>query len=48
MEPPAKRAPAPTLLWRIKLIHTAFWALFAGAIVAIPIATLLGALQWAL
>ncbi len=35
----ADRSQAARTLLRIKLIHTAFWALFAGSIVAIPIVT---------
>ncbi len=35
-------------LHAIKLAHTAAWALFASAIVAIPVATWLGALRWGL
>ena len=35
-------ANSATTLFRIKLIHTAFWALFAGSIIAIPIVTALG------
>ncbi len=31
----------------IKLLHTAIWALFAGCIVAIPVAAMLGDLQLA-
>ncbi|MCB1486839.1 MAG: hypothetical protein KDJ88_05190 [Bauldia sp.] len=34
-------------LLQIKLFHTAAWAVFASAIVAIPVATLLGRLDWA-
>lgn len=34
------------LLW-IKGIHTLVWAVFASAIVAIPVATALGRLRWA-
>lgn len=34
------------LRW-IKLAHTAIWAMFAGAIVGIPIATAVGQLSWA-
>jgi hypothetical protein len=30
------------ILLRIKLIHTAFWALFASSIIAIPIVTAIG------
>lgn len=35
------RSRAARTLFRIKLIHTAFWALFASSIVAIPIVTAL-------
>ena len=34
-------------LLRIKLVHTLAWAVFASAIIAIPIATALGRLDWA-
>lgn len=34
------------LLW-IKGIHTLVWAVFASAIVAIPVATAMGQLRWA-
>lgn len=36
------------MLFRIKLIHTAFWALFASSIIAIPIFTALGRFDIAL
>lgn len=39
--------PARTL-WRIKALHTVIWFVFATSIVAIPVATWLGALQAAL
>jgi hypothetical protein len=42
---PANSAGA---LWRIRLLHTAVWAVFAAAILAIPITILLGALHAAL
>lgn len=35
------------VLLLIKTIHTFIWAIFAGAIVAIPVATMLGALHLA-
>ena len=35
------------LLWRIRLAHTAIWAMFALAILAIPLATFAGELCWA-
>lgn len=35
-------------LTAIKLVHTAIWAVFAGAIVAIPVAAVLGAWAWTL
>ncbi len=38
---------AARLLRRIRLAHTAAWAMCAGAIVAIPIATMAGHLRWA-
>lgn len=34
---------SPTALRRVKLIHTAVWAFFAGCILALPIAAWLGA-----
>ena len=36
-----------TALERIKLLHTAIWAFFAGSIVAIPVFAARGAFQWA-
>ena len=39
---------AARVLRRIKTLHTIVWAAFAGAIVAIPIATALGYLRWGL
>ena len=39
---------ARRVLRRIRLVHTLVWALFASAIVAIPIVTALGNLRWAL
>jgi hypothetical protein len=48
MSPAALRpGPAARTLTAIKLAHTAAWALFAGCIVAIPIAAALGALTLA-
>lgn len=35
-------------LLRIKLVHTAAWAVFASSIVAIPVVTAGGRLDWAL
>lgn len=35
-------------LRRIKLIHTTAWAIFASAILAIPVTVLLSAFSWAL
>jgi hypothetical protein len=35
-------------LWRIKFLHTLAWAIFAGAIIAIPFATLAGELRLAM
>jgi hypothetical protein len=32
-------------LWRIRLLHTVIWAVFAGSILAIPFATALGDLR---
>ena len=40
--------PRMTVLWRIRLLHTLVWAVFAGAILAIPIVTWLGRLRLAL
>lgn len=39
-------APAAVALHRIKLLHTAVWAFFAGSILAIPIAARSG--HWSL
>ncbi len=36
------------LLRRIKVVHTIAWAVFAAAILAIPVATWRGELRWAL
>ena len=36
------------MLLAIKLVHTAFWALFAGCILAIPIAGWLARFDWAM
>lgn len=36
-----------TALRSIKLLHTLVWGLFAGAILAIPVAAFAGALRWA-
>jgi hypothetical protein len=33
------------MLWRIRLLHTAIWAVFAASILAIPVATALGDLR---
>jgi len=38
---------AGPLVW-IKLLHTAAWAVFAGSIVALPVATAAGWFGWAL
>jgi hypothetical protein len=38
---------AATALRAIKLLHTIVWAIFAGSIVAIPVAALSGHLTWA-
>ncbi len=35
-------------LWRIRMVHTIAWAVFASAIVAIPLVTWLGSLRSAL
>ena len=32
-------------LWRIRLLHTVIWAVFAASILAIPVATALGDLR---
>lgn len=48
MNEPADQANASAALFRIKVIHTLFWAVFAGAIVAIPIVTAAGNLDAAL
>ena len=37
-----------TILWQIKFVHTLIWAVFASAILAIPILTLLEDRVWAL
>jgi hypothetical protein len=34
-------------LWRIKMAHTVIWAVFAGAILAIPVAVYFGRVNWA-
>jgi hypothetical protein len=34
-------------LWRIKILHTAIWALFVGSILAIPVLTGAGGLRLA-
>ena len=39
---------ARRVLCRIKLVHTFAWLVFASAILAIPIATALNALAWAI
>jgi hypothetical protein len=39
---------APVALRRIKLIHTAAWALFASAILTIPLMVWISAFGWAL
>lgn len=46
IEPEA--ASASTLLFRIRLFHTLAWAVFAGAITAIPFVLLLGHIRIAL
>ncbi len=33
-----EESPNVRALWRIRLVHTVIWAVFAGSIVAIPIA----------
>lgn len=38
---------APTRLVAIKLLHTAVWAVFATAVLAIPVAAWRGAWAWA-
>jgi hypothetical protein len=35
-------------LWRIRMAHTVIWAVFAGAILAIPVALFFDRLDWAL
>ncbi len=35
-------------LWRIRMLHTLIWAVFAGSIVAIPVATSMGGFRAAL
>lgn len=47
VKPTSAEAQARSLL-RIKLVHTGFWALFAGAILAVPFVLLAGRLDWAL
>ena len=42
MSTPADNARA---LWRVRLLHTVIWAVFAASILAIPIATALGDLR---
>lgn len=39
-------APGRRLLW-VKWIHTFIWAVFASAIVAVPVVTAMGELGWA-
>jgi hypothetical protein len=39
---------ARRILWRIKFVHTLAWAVFASAILAIPLVTAMGDLGWAL
>lgn len=36
------------VLWRIRMVHTIAWAVFASSIVAIPVVTLTGSLHSAL
>jgi hypothetical protein len=48
MDSGARRSRPRNVLWWIRFVHTLFWALFAGAIVAIPIVTVVGALGWGL
>ncbi len=36
------------ILWRIRLLHTVIWAVFAASILAIPVATAAGDLRLAL
>lgn len=48
MDSNAKPSDSAGVLWRIKLLHTVIWALFASAILAIPIVALFGALRLAL
>ena len=43
---PTSLAPATTLRL-VKIVHTLVWALFAGCIVAIPVAAWRGELAWA-
>ena len=39
---PVNTAPAEAALRRVKMLHTIAWALFAGCIVAIPVAAFAG------
>ncbi len=41
----APSADAARVLWQIRMVHTVAWAVFAGAIVAIPAVTLTGNLR---
>ena len=41
-------ARARRVMWRIKMIHTIAWTVFASSIVAIPVVTLTGSLRSAL
>ncbi len=48
MTPPSGERTAANSLRRIKLLHTLAWAVFAGAIVAIPICAGLRRFDWVL
>ncbi len=43
----AEHADAAVALYRLKLVHTAIWFVFASATVTIPILALAGRLRWA-
>ncbi len=47
MSTAAEREAGTRALWRIRMFHTLAWAVFASAIVAIPIVVLLGSLRTA-
>ena len=44
----ARAGDKARVLWRIRLLHTVIWAVFAGSILAIPLVTALGDLRLAL